>query len=120
MAIKMVRLVYDEKTKKLEPIPTEVGWTHFINPLTPCIDLWEWGKYLIDRFSSPGSLSQDDAENIKKILEEGRNQKVDEMEIEMSRDTATGLSVNGIEGVDITFGSKGKTKYVMKVKYKND
>ncbi len=84
------------------------------------MDLWELGKYLVDRFISPGNLSQDDAENIKKILEEGRNQKVDAMEIEMSRDTATGLSINGIEGADITFGSKGKTKYVMRVKYKYD
>lgn len=114
----MVRLVYNEKTKKLEP--REVGWIHFLDPINPYRDLWEWVKYLVDRLSSPGSLSQDDAENIKKILEEGRNQKVDEMEIEMSRETATGLSINGIEGADITFGSKGKTKYVMRVKYKYD
>ena len=114
----MVRLVYNEKTKKFES--REVGWTHLLNPLAPYMDLWEGIKYLVDRFSSPGSLSQDDAENIRKILEEGRNQKVDEMEIEMSRDTATGLNINGIEGAEITFGSKGKTKYVMKVKYKYD
>lgn len=118
MASKMIRFVYNNKTKKLEP--KEVGWINFLNPLTPYMDLWEGIKYIVDRFSSPGSLSQDDAENIKKILEEGRNQKVDEMEIEMSRDIATGLSINGIEGADITFGSKGKTKYVMKIKYKYD
>ena len=118
MVGKMVRLIYNEKTKKLEP--RDVGLIHLLNPLTPYMDLWEKIKYLVDRFSSPGSLSQDDAENIRKILEEGRNQKVDEMEIEMSRDTATGLDINGIEGADITLGSKGKTKYVMKVKYKYD
>lgn len=74
------------------------------------MELWEGIKYLAGRFSSLGSLTQDDAENIRKILEEGRNQKVTEMEIEMSRDTATGLSINGMEAADITFGSKGKTK----------
>lgn len=118
MVSKMIRLVYNEKTKKLEP--TEVGWIHLLNPLAPYMALWEGIKYVVDRFSLPGSLSQDDAENIKKILEEGRNQKVDEMEIEMSRDVAMGLSINGIEGTDVTFGSKGKAKYVMKVKYKYD
>lgn len=114
----MVRFVYNETTKKLEA--KEVGLIHYINPFAPYMDVWEGMKYLIDRFSSPGSLSQDDAENIRKILEEGRNQKVDEMEIEMSRDIANGFSINGIEGVDITFGTKGKTNYVMKVKYKYD
>lgn len=84
------------------------------------MDLWEGVKYLVGRFSSSGSLSQDDNENLREILKEGRNQKVDVMEIEMSRDTATSLSINGMEGTDTTFGSKGKTKYVMKVKYKYD
>ncbi|NJL37776.1 MAG: hypothetical protein HC899_14350 [Leptolyngbyaceae cyanobacterium SM1_4_3] len=77
-------------------------------------------RYVVDQVSSTGNLSQDDGENIKTIIEEGCKQKVDEMEIEMSRDVAIGLNVNGIEGVDVTFGSKGKTKYVMKIKYKYD
>jgi hypothetical protein len=111
-----LRLVYNEQTKKLEP--QEVGWIHFLNPLAPYMDLWQWIKYLANRLSSPGSLSQDDAENIRKIFEEGRNQRIDEMEIEMSRDTAMGLSINGLDGADITLGSKGKTKYIMRVKYR--
>ena len=105
---KMIRLVYNEKTKKLEPKQFE--WTYLLNPLSSYIDLWQLIRYVVDRFSSPGSFSEDDAENIRKIIEEGRNQKVDEMEIEMNRDVTTGFSINGIEGADITFGSKGKTK----------
>ncbi|UBF27769.1 hypothetical protein K9N68_07600 [Kovacikia minuta CCNUW1] len=77
-------------------------------------------KYVVDRLNSSGSLSQDDAENIRKILEEGRNQKVDEMEMEVSRDVATGLSIDGVKGAEITFGNKGETKYFVKVKYKYD
>ncbi len=118
MANNMARFVYNEKTKELEP--QDVGWIYLLNPLTPYMELWQVVKSLVDRFSSPGSLSQDDSENIRKIIEEGRNQKVDEMEIEMSRNIAIGLSVNGIQGADVTLGSKGKTKYVMKVKYKYD
>lgn len=91
-----------------------------LNPVTPYLKLWELIRYAVDQLSSPGSLSQNDTENIRKILEEGRNQKVDELEIEMTREVALGLSIGGIEGAEITFGSKGKTKYVMKVKYKYD
>jgi hypothetical protein len=75
-------------------------------------------KYVVEQVNLTGGLSKDDGENIRTIIEEGRKQKVDEMEIEMSRDVAMGLNVNGIEGADVTFGSKGETKYVMKIKYK--
>ncbi|NEO47015.1 MAG: hypothetical protein F6K55_23985 [Moorea sp. SIO4A3] len=69
---------------------------------------------------SPGNLSQDDSAIIRSVIEEGRKQNVDEMEIQMSRDVALGINVDGIKGVDVTFGSKGKTNYVMKIKYKSD
>ncbi|NEO79965.1 hypothetical protein [Moorena sp. SIO4G3] len=69
---------------------------------------------------SPGNLSQDDSAIIRSVIEEGRKQNVDEMEIQMSRDVALGINVDGIEGVDVTLGSKGKTNYVMKIKYKSD
>ena len=118
--MKKLALVYDEKSKKLEYKEKDLGWKEILNPLAPYKEMWELTKFLIDRFRLPGTLSQDDSDNIKQILEEGRKQKVDEMEIEMNRDTAAGLSVNGIEGADITFGVKGKTGYVMKVKYKYD
>ncbi|MDX2257021.1 MAG: hypothetical protein NW214_16020 [Pseudanabaenaceae cyanobacterium bins.39] len=118
MENKMVRLVYNEKSKKFEP--KEVGWGHILNPLAPYMILWEGIRYIVDRLNSPGNLSQDDAENIRKIIEEGRNQRVDEMEIEMSRNVAMGFSVNNVEGADVTVGSKGQTKYVMKIKYKYD
>ncbi|CAN5623903.1 hypothetical protein BH23CYA1_BH23CYA1_20950 [soil metagenome] len=111
-------LVYNEKTKTLEA--KEVGWAHYLNPLAPYMILWEGVKYVVDRLSLPGSLSQDDAENIRKIIEEGRTQNVDEMEIEMSRKVAMGFNVSSVESADVTIGSKGQTRYVMKVKYKYD
>ena len=114
----VMRLVYNEKSKKFEL--REVGLGHILNPLAPYMILWEGIRYIVYRLNSPGNLSQDDAENIRKIIEEGRNQKVDEMEIEMSRNVAMGFTVNSVEGADITVGSKGQTKYVMKVKYKYD
>ncbi|MBW4580466.1 MAG: hypothetical protein KME42_12955 [Tildeniella nuda ZEHNDER 1965/U140] len=119
---KPIRLVYDEKTKKFEL--REVEWIYHVGTLVPGLGLpmmlWEGIRYIVDRFNSPGNLTQDDAENIRKIIEEGRNQKVDEMEIEMSRNVTTGFSIDGIKGAEITLGSKGETKYVMKVKYKYD
>ena len=116
--MKIFKFIYNEKTKRFEPV--ELGWIDLLNPLSPSMDLWQLGKYLIDRLNLPGKLSKNDAENIREILKEGRNQKVDEMEIEMSREAATGFNFNDIKGVDITFGNKGKTKYVMRVKYKYD
>lgn len=96
-------LVYNEKTKTLEQ--REVGWLNYLNPLAPYMILWEGMKYVVDRLSLAGNLSQDDAENIRKIIAEGRNQRVDE--IEMSRKVAMGLNMNSIEGADVTIGSKG-------------
>ncbi|MBD2562074.1 hypothetical protein [Nostoc foliaceum] len=115
---------YNDKNKKLEIIEIKSG----IRPLDIAINIFNWPNYflinlfnnLVDKINSPGNLSQDDSENIIKIIEEGRKQKVSEMEIEMSRDVATGVSINGLEGVDVTIGCKGNTKYVMKVKYKYD
>lgn len=118
MKNKMARLVYNEKSKKFEPI--EVGWGHILNPLAPYMILWEGIRYVVDRLNSPGNLSESDADNIRKIIEEGRNQKVDEMEIEMSRNVAMGFSVNSVEDADVTVGSKGETKYIMRIKYKYD
>ena len=110
-------LVYNEKTKKLE---SKFGWEDIIDPSSPYKAAWALIKYVVDQASSAGNLTQDDGENIRTIIEEGRKQKVDEMEIEMSRDVALGLNAKSIEGIDVTFGSKGQTKYVMKIKYKYD
>lgn len=115
---------YNDKNKKLEIIEIKSG----IAALDIAINIFSWPNIfliklfnnLVDKINSPGNVSQDDSENIRKIIEEGRKQKVSEMEIEMSRDVAIGVSINGLEGVEVTIGSKGNTKYVMKVKYKYD
>ena len=113
----MSLLIYNEKTNKLE---SNLGWQDLFDPFRNYKAVWAIIRYVVDQVSSTGNLSQDDSENIKTIIEEGRKQKVDEMEIEMSRDVAIGLNVKGIEGVDLTLGSKGETKYVLKIKYKYD
>ncbi|NEQ82837.1 MAG: hypothetical protein F6K26_22130 [Moorea sp. SIO2I5] len=110
-------LVYNDKTKKLEFKFT--GKTFIDIFFTYKIE-WALIRYVVDLVKSPGNLSQDDSAIIRSVIEEGRKQNVDEMEIQMSRDVALGINVDGIEGVDVTLGSKGKTNYVMKIKYKSD
>ncbi|MEH2107254.1 hypothetical protein [Nostoc sp.] len=118
-------IIYNQNRKKFELIETKVSGIPALDiaisiillPNTFLISLF---ANLVDQINSPGNLSQDDSENIRKIIEEGRKQKVSEMEIKMSRDVATGVSIKGLEGVDVTIGGKGNTKYVMKVKYKYD
>jgi hypothetical protein len=97
-----------------------VGWGHFFNPLAPYMILWEGIRSIVDRLNAPGKLSQADAEKIRKMIEAGRNQRVDAMEMERSRNVAMGFSVNNVEGAAVTVGSKGQTKYVMKRKDKDD
>lgn len=117
-----VRLVYNEKTKKLEPVKAQ-GLYRYLG-LIPQVEmllfLFEGAKYIVDHLNSTGRLTEDDSENIRKIIEEGRTQKVDEMEIEVSRNVANGLNLKGIESVNVILGSQGETKYVVKVKYKHD
>lgn len=72
----------------------------------------------IKELNSPGKFTEDDGLNIRTIIEEGRKQNVDELEIEMNRKTALGINLNDIDGVDITVGNKGETQYRIKVKYK--
>lgn len=121
----MALLIYNEKTKRFEN--KMGGLQDLLNPFAVAESASALIGYATDQFksvvekvNSTGSLSKDDSENIKTIIEEGRKQKVDELNIEMSRDVAMGMNVNGIKGADVTFGSKGKTKYVMNVKYKYD
>jgi hypothetical protein len=65
-----------------------------------------------------GKLGEDDTQNVRSIIIEGRRQNVDEMEIVMDRRTAIGIDVSGIEGVEVTLGAKGSTHYHIKIKYK--
>jgi len=73
---------------------------------------------LVKIINSLGNLSEDDTENIRKIIEEGRKQNVAEMEIEMSRDVGMGINIANLNRYEVTIGTKGKTKYMLKVKYK--
>jgi hypothetical protein len=109
---------FNAKSKKFER--RAVGWGHFFNPLAPYMILWEGIRSIVDRLNAPGKLSQADAEKIRKMIEAGRNQRVDAMEMERSRNVAMGFSVNNVEGAAVTVGSKGQTKYVMKRKDKDD
>lgn len=114
----MLKFIYNSKTKKLE-YPQYSGILGIaLSTIVPFSIAGNLLAFIIDRFSSPGALSENDSENIKEIIKEGKKQGVDEMEIEMTRDTALGLDINGIDDADITIGAKGNTKYVMKVKYK--
>lgn len=123
-------ILYNEKKKKFELVKFKSGIEVLDGALEEslniAINIISWPNHLltnlfnnlVEQINSLGNLSQDDSENIRKIIEEGRKQKVSEMEIEMSRDVATGFNMKGLEGVDVTIGGKGNTKYVMKVKYK--
>ena len=62
----MSLLVYNEKTKKLE---TKLGWQEIFEPFAGYKAIVEIIKYVVVQVNSPGNLSQDDGENIKKIIE---------------------------------------------------
>ncbi len=114
-----MKLLYNKETKKLET-EFDFNWKTFIDPLSTYQTALEIVKNVVDLVKSPGNLSEDDNTIITSVIEEGRKQNVDEMEIEMSRDAAAGINLDGIQGADVTFGSKGKTNYVIKIKYKSD
>ncbi|NEQ85795.1 MAG: hypothetical protein F6K26_38545 [Moorea sp. SIO2I5] len=114
-----MKLLYNTETKKLEA-DFNFNWKTFIDPFSTYQAALGLVKYVVDLVKFPGNISQDDSAIIRSVIEEGRKQNVDEMEIQMSRDVALGINVDGIQGVDVTFGSKGKTNYVMKIKYKSD
>jgi hypothetical protein len=73
-----------------------------------------------------GRLAEDDTTNIISIIEAGRCQCVDEMEIEVNKQTFLGLKLNANppHGVDILIphieaqaGVGGAGKYRIKIKY---
>jgi len=106
-------LVYDEKSKTFT-YRKDLDIFDLLFLLTPFVSLIA----LVKIINSLGNLSEDDTENIRKIIEEGRKQNVAEMEIEMSRDVGMGINIANLNRYEVTIGTKGKTKYMLKVKYK--
>jgi hypothetical protein len=110
-------LYYDPEKKQLTPSGVAfVAGTFFLGPLGGAIV-----GAILDKFSQPGSLEGDDAENIRTIIQAGNENNVDEMEIELDREVVQGLDLKAfesMEGVTLTLGQKGKSRYKMKVKYK--
>ncbi|MBX2977480.1 MAG: hypothetical protein KF721_15240 [Ignavibacteriaceae bacterium] len=75
-------------------------------------------------FSTASTVSNDEVERIKILIEEGRKNGVAEQEIEVSKDFANTFDVNGsipIENMPISVGLKmDKTKngkFILRVKY---
>lgn len=112
-------LYYDPKTKQLiKELPLGLLTSALLPTYYPALAFL---GFVIDRFSKPGSLKGDDAENIETIIRAGKDNDVDEMEIELDREVVQGLDVKAfesVEGVNITLGQKGKSCYKLKVKYK--
>lgn len=76
---------------------------------------------LITKFSQPGSLKGQDADNIRTIIQAGRDNNVAEMEIELENQVVQGLDLKALEslgGVNTILGQKGKSTYKLKIKYK--
>ena len=75
-------------------------------------------SYLRDQ----GKISKDDASNVVQIIEGGRKQNVDQMDITLTRQQFLGLqgALKAPNGTSVSFqaGSDGKTEYLMTVKYK--
>ena len=61
-------LAYNEKTKQLEP---KFEWAELINPWGSSQTIWAIIRYLTDKVTLLGNLSQDDSENIARVIEEG-------------------------------------------------
>jgi hypothetical protein len=76
-------------------------------------------KYLRDQ----GKISKDDVQNVTQIIEAGRTNNVDQMEIGLSKEQFFGLksSLPTPQGTAVSFdvGSSGKTTYGIKVQYNN-
>lgn len=111
---------YNPKTKQLEPDSGGVNLAAVAALIMP----FPFGlAYLIlKQFFQPGSLGEDDAKNIETIIKAGKDNGVDEMEIELDCEVMQGLDVNvfqELEGVKVILGQKGKSRYRLKVKYKS-
>jgi len=69
-----------------------------------------------------GKISKDDVKNVTTIIESGRTNHVDEMQIGLSREQFLGLqgALKAPDGTTVSFhaGSDGKTGYQVNVKYK--
>ncbi|WP_026736636.1 hypothetical protein [Fischerella sp. PCC 9605] len=112
---------YNPKTKQLEPDSDLVDFAAIapaIIPFSPMGLVY----VMLKQFFQPGSLGKDDAKNIETIIKAGKDNGVDEMEIELDREVMQGLDINAfqeVEGINVTLGQKGKSRYRLKVKYKN-
>jgi len=120
----MIIYYYNPNTRQLEP-SLQVPSSQALNALTcPKSTLFATAPlvaFLIGRFFKPGSLKKDDAENIRTIIKAGAESNVDEMEIELDREVTQGIDLKAFEnaeGVNLTLGQKGKSRYRLKVKYK--
>lgn len=105
-------LYYNPRTKQLESK----------SPLSILLLLFPAFFPILKIFSKPGNLENDDAKNIETIIQAGKENNVDEMEIELDRQVVQGLDIKVIEqninGINITLGQKGTSNYKLKVKYK--
>ena len=67
------------------------------------------------------SVTDDDAQNIAAIIRAGKENNVEEFEIELNKEIVQGLDLKGLEtsqNVNVTLGQKGKSSYKLKIKYK--
>lgn len=79
------------------------------------------GKAVGEALGKMGGLTEDDTENVRRIVEAGRKEGVKEMDIEMDREQWVGLKAKGnIDrvGAEVGFGTGGSTGYRVRVKYK--
>ncbi len=72
-------------------------------------------------FSLPVSLTSDDAQNMATIIRAGKENNVEELEMELDKEIVQGIDLKALEtsqNVNITLGQKGKSSYKLKIKYK--
>ena len=65
------------------------------------------------------SVTDDDAQNIAAIIRAGKENNVEEFEIELNKEIVQGLDLKGLEtsqNVNVTLGQKGKSSYKLKIK----
>lgn len=79
------------------------------------------GRALADLISPrTPAASDEDVKNIEKLIETGRKQGVDEMEIRVSKERAIGLKgkLDAGKAGDVTIGLDAESEVVIKVKYR--
>ena len=112
----MSKKIANVNLSTLKSIAKESAITSLLGVLFPPAAL---ARLIYKAVIEAGKITNDDAQNVESIIKAGRQNMVDEMNITIDREQMSGVRAK-LEEMDVDFevGTKGKTKYIINVKYK--